>query len=872
MKCQECQLACYDLLDRRLCAKDEREVLAHIERCPSCRAFLETEGERMRAWPRLLSLATRKAALPPDAAERVAHALEVSRGKGSLSEKEGWWQRRSTRRAGRWLALAASVLVLASLGVTASLLRDRSSGAAENAAERAVPSVRLVSQKNVQGLDVPETLPGVLRLTSGAVVVRLRTGVELTLVGPAKVDVRDSMHVYLGGGQLLADVPHWATGFTVRTRELEVYDLGTVFCVQVNERASDVFVLKGSVQVNEAGAWELDHEVSGAGVGVCVAGEGVRTVKGEVPVRFETAGERARKLFAEIGGDSPRLCPRRVFAAVQEIGALWEERYRPRSRLLAEEKPKGMGLQAGRQTAGASATNTSGAISLVAPTGMSSAGLAAEDLFYSSSGGRFAWDAATNWFIYGARGLVGRLPNGDDTVAINAATLAAENGGALVVGKGVRAECLSFASGYLNYPGTACLRLEGGSLTSRTAAVIGLNYPGLAVLESGSLFCGTDLFIGGYGPRGRGVVTNTGATVSALRLHVGHEADTFGRLVHRGGNLDCRPTDKRSSLQVGFNGGAGEFEAGADFGVYVMGIGNRKTLADPLGMGTVTVANGATGVVSHLLRIRNGSLLMKGGTIRLENISATPTNLFVRQDADGAAQIRGWGRFACSDAGKTLRMIHNGVIVADGEGQERDLDFNRIAVVNHDLPNGEAGTHGWYAVNKGRVVYPRTRLTFPADRSVSCCVGDLYTQTLPELVNSVGLTLAVDTPEVRYLRGGFCASDRRDIPPGLPDNLRPIGFWFAGVYGDKAALSKASFSNVSLTFRYDHTKLKPTDSGVLLYRHDGRDWVKVGESAPDSTRLISTETSLPALASGDYNIGWFAVLAAERKGTVLSIF
>lgn len=871
MKCQDCQLACYDLLDRRLCAKDEREVLAHIEGCPGCRAFLEAEGERMRAWPRLLSLATRNAALPPDAAERVAHALEVSRGKGLLNEGAAWRPRQGFRRAGRWLALAASVLVLASLGVTAARMRERLGAAAGRAEERAVPAVRLVDQKNVKGLDVPEALPGVLGLESGSVVVRLETGVELTLVGPAKVDVRDGMHVYLGEGQLLANVPHWATGFTVRTRELEVYDLGTVFCVQVNERASDVFVLKGSVQVNEAGSWGLDHEVSGAGVGVCVAGEGVRTLKGEVPERFETSGERARRLFAEIGGDSPRLCPRRVFAAAQEIGDLWEERYRLRAKLVAEEKPKGKGPQASRQTAGAPATNTNGAVSLVAPTGMASAGLAAEDLFYSSSGGRFAWDAATNWFIYGARGLVGRLPNGNDTVAINAATLAAENGGALVVGGGVRAECLSFASGYLNYPGTACLRLEGGSLTSRTATVIGLNYPGLAVLQSGSLFCGTDLFIGGYGPGGRGVVTNTGAAVSALRLHVGHEAGTFGRLVHRGGKLNCRPADKRSSLQVGFNGGVGEFEAAADFGVYVMGIGNRTTSADPLGMGSVTVAAGATGVVNHLLRIRNGNLFMRGGTIRLENASATPTNLFVRQDADGAARIRGWGRFACSGADKTLRMINNGVIAADGEGQERDLDFTRIAVVNHDLLDGADGTNGWYAVNRGRVLYPRTRLVFPAARSVPCCVGDLFSKTVPELVNSVGLTLAVDTPAICYLRGGFCASDRRDIPAGLPDNLRPIGFWCVGVYGDKAALSKASFSGVSLTFRYDHAKLKPTDSGVLLFRHDGRDWVKVGESAPDSGRLISTETPLPELASGDYNIGWFAVLAAERKGTVLSI-
>lgn len=870
MKCEDFQLACYDLLDRRLCAKDEQEVLAHIERCPRCRAFLEAEGERMRTWPRLLSVAARNAALPHDAAERVAHALEVSRGRGSLSKTEAWWQRQGFRKTGRWFALAASALVLVSLGVTAALLASRLGAAPGDAEESAVPSVRLVGQKNVKGLDVPGTLPGVLSLESGTVVVRLQTGVELTLIGPVKANVRDGMTVYLGEGQLLADVPHWATGFTVRTRDLEVNDLGTVFCVQVNKRASDVFVLKGSVQVNETGSWELDHKLPGADIGVCVAGEGVRTVKGEAPVRFETSGARAQKLFGEVGGDSPRLCPHRVFAAAREIADLWEDRYQPRSKRVAEEKPKGP--LASRQTQGASVASSQGPARLAVAAVPSSTGVAAEELFYSTGGGRFAWESVTNWYIYGARGLVGRLPNGNDTVAINAATLAAEEGRALVIGDAVRAECLSFASGYLNYPGTACLRLEGGCLASRTTAVIGLHYPGLAVLESGSLFCGTDLLIGGYGPSGRGVVTNTGATVSALRLHVGHEADTFGRLVHKGGKLDCRPADKHSSLQIGFNGGVGEFEADADFGVYVMGIGNRTTPADPLGKGTVTVANGATGVINHLLRIRNGNLFMRGGTIRLENTSATPTNLFVRQDADGAAQIRGWGRFACSNADKILRMINNGVIVADGEGEERDLDFNRIAVVNHDLPDGAAGANGWYAVNRGRVIYPRTRLTFPTSATATCCLGDLYTKTVPELVNSVGLTLSADTPETRYLRGGLCASDRRDIPAGLPDSLRPLGFWCVGVYGDKAAASKASFTGVSLTFRYDHAKLKPTDSSLRLFRYNGSAWVQVGSAALGGDPLISTDAALAPVTSGDYNIGWFAVMAAKQNGTLISVF
>ena len=81
MTCEDCQLACYDLLDQSLSAKDEREVLAHVEQCPACRAFLEAEGVRMRTWPRLLSVATRRAVMADDVAERVAHVLEVSRGR-----------------------------------------------------------------------------------------------------------------------------------------------------------------------------------------------------------------------------------------------------------------------------------------------------------------------------------------------------------------------------------------------------------------------------------------------------------------------------------------------------------------------------------------------------------------------------------------------------------------------------------------------------------------------------------------------------------------------------------------------------------------------------------------------------------------------
>ncbi|HRT28724.1 MAG TPA: FecR domain-containing protein [Kiritimatiellia bacterium] len=858
MTCKECQLACYDLLDQSLSAKDEREVLAHVEQCPACRAFLETESGRMRTWPRLLGVATRRAVMPDDTAERVAHALEVSRGRAGR-QRMGV----SFRPSPRWYALAASLLALACMAGAVVLLgkyvADEHYAYSAHAVQvDELPAVRLISQKKAQGAAIPTTLPGTLTLASGELMVRLTTGVELTLLGPAKLTVQTGMRVSLEQGQLLARVPRWATGFAVLTRELEIYDLGTVFSVSADDEGSETFVFKGSVQVNEASEWYPGIRISDMNVGICVAGEGVRARTHEKPVPFDVDGVDAELLFAPIRGCAALKDPDRAMQTVREIGDRWIERHMPASYRLARDRI--VGEREDEDTA------LRAACAAIPPSAAADGAV----LLYNASPdrGRRYWEAVDDWFCYqiSGGGSARRLPGTNDTVRINAATLAAEKGSALVIGHGIHATCMSFASAWLDYPGTTWLRLEGGSLTSQTTTVIGMAYPALATLEGGTLATGTDLFIGGYAPSGRGVVTNNGATLSALRLHLGHETNTYGRLVHNGGVIDCRADDKDSSLQVGFNGGVGEFVARAEFSAYAMGIGGRTSSDHPLGTGTVAVLEGAVGDISGPLRVRNGSLAMRGGTIRLQRTHGYPTNLFVRQDADAAAVIRGWGRFTTSDTKKSICMIHNGVITADGEGIERDLDFNPINAVNHDLKTGDAC--GWYAVNKGRVLFPHACQTFTPGKTV--CWGDLSSKPVPELVNSVALRFTA--PVTCAIRGGFCASDRRDIPAfDYPAHLRPLGIWCIGAYSDNVAQRKVAFVGVSLTFRFDDTRLRPTDRRVRLYRHDGKVWHKVGECAPQGARWISTDFPLAEVTSGDYNIGWFAVMAVEKKGTVFSI-
>jgi hypothetical protein len=801
---------------------------------------------------------------------------------GNRWRRNGWWK------------VAAALLLLGGGAVwyaaDVRVNHEEYGVRRELAAEERVPAVRLVSQKGVKGLDLPVALPGTVRLASGEVVVKMQSGVELTVLGPCELEVRDCMQVRLEQGRLLVHVPQWATGFTVLTRELEIYDLGTVFSVSVDESVSGVFVFKGSVQVNETGEGWSGTAPSGEGVGICEAGEGVLIKAGEMPVRFVADHADALKLFGQVKGCAALKNPERALQAVREIADLWAERYVPGLALTANSRSRATrGPSRNRPGGRSPAASTTGRpsacssqkltdLATAAGCGSQTAGTLAvtatqaSELYYSASGGGHdPWGAVESWRVYQSSGggPAGHVPTRGNAVRINAATLAAENGNALVIGDGVNAECGSFASGYHDYPGTANLRLAGGSLTSQTTTVIGMYYPGLATFESGSLYSGTDFYIGGYGGyNGRGVVTNNGARIDVLKLHVGHEKNTFGRLVHNGGSLSCRAANTNASLQVGFNGGVGEFEANAGFSAYAMGIGNRTTADGPFGTGTVTVSEGALGAVRHVLRVRNGALFMRGGTIRLESSNRTSTNLFVRQEADGRALIRGWGRFTGAEEGNPLRMINNGVIVADGEGTERDLDFNALAVVNNDIPNGSSGANGWYAVNRGRVMLPRTYRTFSP--ATTYCWGDLYTKTAPELVNSVAFAFASQVNCA--IRGAFCASDRSDIPAGRPEHLRPVGVWCIGAYSDKLLLTQASFAAVSLTFRYDQAQLKATDSKLRLYRHDGSAWVRVGSCLPGGDNRISTEAPLAPLAAGDYNIGWFALMAEERNGTVLSIF
>ncbi len=95
---------------------------------------------------------------------------------------------------------------------------------------------------------------GRLRLQRGLATVRFRSGAEVTLQGPAGLEIQDILRGTLLDGTAVVEVPESAHGFTLDTPTASVIDYGTMFAVTVDtvRNTSTVDVLEGEVEVKHA--------------------------------------------------------------------------------------------------------------------------------------------------------------------------------------------------------------------------------------------------------------------------------------------------------------------------------------------------------------------------------------------------------------------------------------------------------------------------------------------------------------------------------------------------------------------------------------------------------------------------------------------
>ncbi len=101
----------------------------------------------------------------------------------------------------------------------------------------------------------------------------------------------------------------------------------------------------------------------------------------------------------------------------------------------------------------------------------------------------------------------------------------------------------------------------------------------------------------------------------------------------------------------------------------------------------------------------------------------------------------------------------------------------------------------------------------------------------------------------------------------LPSSGDVVGVWRLGLFTDITGSTAKSFQNMDLTFRYDHTKVKPGQV-LSLYRWTGTAWSRVATKEATSNPRMLCEGLAPLNVEG-YNVGMFALTAHDRRGMML---
>lgn len=188
----------------------------------------------------------------------------------------GWWKRIAGAFTGPGMRLAFGVGVILLLGVL-SWYWFSSPGSSNLPVVVEIPGCKVVDALNARWsgsaskLKTGDRLPaGPLRLDSGVVELAFSSGARAAVEGPAEFTLIDRNSLALKRGKLSAEVPKPAIGFTVRTPNATVTDLGTRFGINTKTPdSSEVDVFEGKVHVTEAhdavapdNAWDLTRNMA----------------------------------------------------------------------------------------------------------------------------------------------------------------------------------------------------------------------------------------------------------------------------------------------------------------------------------------------------------------------------------------------------------------------------------------------------------------------------------------------------------------------------------------------------------------------------------------------------------------------------------
>ena len=151
-----------------------------------------------------------------------------------------------------WPAIAAAALLVL-VGALGWLFMRGDSGITPPNADRPVAVLKAAADalwEDASPAPGTSLAPGRLGLKSGMASLEFASGARVLLEGPAEVELVSGMEVLCRSGNLRADVPPPAHGFTIVTPSTRVVDLGTTFGLSVRPDGSAlVKVMQGAIEL-----------------------------------------------------------------------------------------------------------------------------------------------------------------------------------------------------------------------------------------------------------------------------------------------------------------------------------------------------------------------------------------------------------------------------------------------------------------------------------------------------------------------------------------------------------------------------------------------------------------------------------------------
>ena len=437
----------------------------------------------------------------------------------------------------------------------------------------------------------------------------------------------------------------------------------------------------------------------------------------------------------------------------------------------------------------------------------------------------------------------------------------------------------------VNRTGRGSVKMSGGHIVNRV-------FVGVESTETNEFdFSGGEITGHLYvGHGGRGRMTFDGGVHSVYKsipipksvlsygLVIGNKAGSIGNLIVKKPGLAFY---NNSELICGYRG-EGHVETFVDLEIPYLRLGGNTDAMNSYAAyaatttsvsqaayigGYLIVSNLADSSSENIVCPGRGELLLSNAVLRLTRYEAgvTTPQLYLGRFEGSFGILRGCGAVHGKvwNANAVRMAMGRGQIIGDGFGEQRTLDLNTVISVTNMFVNADDGTNGWYAVNKGAVLFPRTYLSTASDSRI---IGTWNRNASPDFVNSVGFSVSgVPSPSNGYdMRGGVYATDRDDVHVDALPHGSIVGIWKLGLFTDVTGFSPKSFENMDLTFRYDHTKVERNDL-LNLYRWNGSAWTRVASSKATENPRISC-SGLAPVAGETYNVGTFALMCRKTKG------